>query len=151
MAESDISPADRKPVVLFLCVGNSARSQMAEAFLKRYAGGRFEVYSAGMRPRPVHPLAVRVMAEAGIDISGQQPKALRQYLGWQTVHLAITVCAAAEEDCPTNWPGALSRLSWPFPDPAAAEGTEEERLETFRAVRDQVETKIKTWLSTPAG
>jgi arsenate reductase len=136
----------RKPAVLFLCVANSARSQMAEALLRKYAGDYFEVFSAGLRPREIHPLTIRVMAENGLDLSGQQPKGVRQFLGRLTVQVAITVCAAVEEDCPTHWLGARTRLSWPFPDPAAATGTEEERLAAFRAVRDQLDVKIRTWL-----
>jgi arsenate reductase len=137
----------RKPVVLFLCVGNSARSQMAEAFLRKHAGQYFEVHSAGLRPREIHPLTVRVMSEAGIDISGQQSKPVSQFLGRLTVHVAISVCAAAEDDCPTQWPWAFARLSWPFPDPVACAGTEEERLAAFRTVRDQVDQKIRDWLA----
>ena len=140
------APEARKPVVLFLCVGNSARSQMAEAILRQYAGDRFEIHSAGLRPRDIHPLTARVLAEAGLDISGQQSKGLRQFLGKLTVHVVITVCAAEEEDCPTLWPGARARLAWPFPDPAAATGTAEERLAAFRAVRDQVDARIRDWL-----
>lgn len=135
------------PVVLFLCTGNSARSQMAEAFLKKYAGDRFEVHSAGMVARGIHPLTTCVMQEVGIDISGQSSKPLRPLLGTLAVRVAITLCAPAEEDCPTLWPGALLRLSWPFENPAAADGTDEEKLLRFRAVRDSVDERIKRWLS----
>jgi arsenate reductase len=139
-----------KPAVLFLCTGNSARSQMAEAFLSRYAADHFAAYSAGTEARGIHPLAVRVMGEAGIDISGQHSKALRQFLGRLSVRVAVTVCQAVEPKCPTHWPGALTHLSWPFEDPAAGGGAEEEQLARFRAVRDQIDGRIKGWL-TEAG
>jgi arsenate reductase len=150
-AAIDQVSAPRKPVVLFLCTRNSARSQMAEALLKRYAGDQFEVYSAGLNPKGVHPLATKVMSEAGIDISGYQSKGLRQFLGNLPVSVAITVCASVEEDCPTHWPGAHSRLLWPFDDPVAFPGTEEERLAKFRVVRDQVDQQIKHWLRETCG
>lgn len=136
----------RKTVILFLCTGNSARSQMAEGFLKRYAGDLLDVYSAGLRPRGIHPLTIEVMREVGIDISGQHSKALLQFLGKLPVRVAITVCAPNEENCPTNWPGPTAKLSWPFQDPVACEGSEGERLAKFRSVRDQVDQKIKNWL-----
>jgi len=141
------APQVVKPAVLFLCTGNSARSQMAEAYLRKYAGDRFEAYSAGMVPRGIHPLTVRVMAEAGIDLSGHESKPLRQFLGTLAVRVAITVCAREEEDCPFLWPGALARLSWPFEDPADCQGSEVERLAKFRAVRDQIEARIRGWLT----
>lgn len=138
---------DRKPVVLFLCTGNSARSQMAEAFLKKYAGDRLEVYSAGMVPKGIHPLTARVMTEIGLDISGQQSKGLRQFLGRLPVHYAIIVCRNVEPGCPTLWAGALNRLEWPFDDPAADGENDEARLHRFRAVRDQIEEQVKHWLA----
>jgi arsenate reductase len=145
MADGDA----RRPVVLFLCTGNSARSQMAEAFLKALAGHRFEVLSAGLEPTEVHPLTVRVMREAGIDITGQYAKGLGQFLGRVAVNVAVFVCARAEERCPTVWPWALGRLSWPFDDPAACAGTDDARLEMFRRVRDQIRAKIVAWLNEP--
>jgi arsenate reductase len=148
---SQLGMTTRKRVVLFLCTGNSARSQMAEAFLKKYAGDRFEIHSAGMEPRGIHPLTTRVMSEVGIDISGQQSKGLRQFLGRLTVHLAIIVCQNVEKNCPTLWPGALARMEWPFEDPAACEGSEEERLRKFRSVREQIEARIKRWLVETPG
>jgi len=132
--------------VLFLCVHNSARSQMAEALLKREAGGLLEVFSAGLEPREVHPLAVRVMGEVGVDIGCQRSKSVREFLGWRRVHIAIFVCRVAEPMCPTVWPGAVTSLLWPFKDPAACEGSEEERLAAFRAVRDQIYRNVRNWL-----
>jgi arsenate reductase len=143
---ADDTTPDRKKVVLFLCTHNSARSQMAEAFLREYAGDRFEALSAGLEPTEVHPLAVRVMREVGIDIAGSPSKSVLEYLGRRTVHVAVFLCPAAEEACPTNWPWALGRLSWPFNDPAATGGTEEERLRAFREVRDKIERRIRDWL-----
>ena len=133
-----------RPKVLFLCTHNSARSQMAEAFLRKYAGDRFEVYSAGLEPAAIHPYTKQVLEEIGINMSGHYAKGLDQWLG--TVHFAylITVCAKADQLCPI-FPGMGERLSWPFADPASFEGTEEEKLNKFREVRDEIEQHIKDW------
>ncbi|MFO7638627.1 MAG: arsenate reductase ArsC [bacterium] len=137
---------DEKPTVLFLCTANTCRSQMAEGFLRHHAGDRYEAASAGTEPgEEVHPLAVRVMAEKGIDISGSRPKGFRQFLGRGRIPYAITVCDNAAESCPSVWPGLGERLHWPLPDPAAAEGSEEERLAAFRRVRDELESLILAW------
>ncbi len=135
-----------KPAVLFVCTHNAARSQMAEALLRNRAGDYFDAYSAGSDPTQIHPLTIRVMQEVGIDVSGQQAKPLRHYLGKLAINYAIFVCQNAEERCPTLWPSALVRLSWPFADPTAAVGSEEERLAGFRAVRDQIDARIAAWL-----
>ena len=135
-----------KPKVLFLCTHNSARSQMAEAFLRKYAGDLFDVYSAGLEPAEIHPYTKQVMGELGIDLSGHTAKGLQQYLG--EVHFAylITVCSKADQLCPI-FPGMGQRLSWPFEDPAALEGSPEQKLEKFRQVRDQIEQRIQQWLT----
>ncbi len=134
-----------KTKVIFLCTGNRARSQMAEAFLRKYAGDQFEVYSAGFDPEPIHPYTIQVMRELGYDLSGQYSKDLAQYLGNERFGIVITLCKKAEENCPT-FPGVSSRLFWPMEDPAAFQGTEEEKLAKFREVRDQINEKIKEWL-----
>lgn len=137
-----------KPAVLFLCTNNAVRSQMAEALLKRKAADHFDAYSAGTEPKEnIHPLTLRVMSEVGIDLTGQRPKALSEYLGRLPVRVAISVCPRAEDKCPTLWPGALARLEWPFEDPAACEGDEDVRIAKFRTVRDQIDEKITTWLT----
>jgi arsenate reductase len=118
---------------------------MAEAFLRKYAGEHFEVYSAGFDPQPINPLTVKVMNEIGLDLSSQYSKNLNQFLGKTHFGIVITVCAHAEEVCPTI-PGVSTRLYWPFEDPAKYHGTEAEKLAKFREVRDQIERKIKTWL-----
>lgn len=136
--------------VLFLCTGNSCRSQMAEGLLRHLAEGRFDACSAGLAPRDhVHPLAVQVMAEIGIDISGQQPKSVKIYLGKATISCIITVCTRAEEACPHIWPGIAekNRLYWPFDDPAKALGTLEEKRQAFRQVRDRLQQHISDWLN----
>jgi arsenate reductase len=135
-----------KSKVLFLCTANSARSQMAEALLRRHAGDRYEPLSAGMEPTTVHSLAIRAMSEIGIDISGQRSKSVKEYLGRVALGHVIFVCARAEKNCPYLYP-PLAPESWPFEDPAAGQGTEEECLEKFRHVRDQIEARIKTWLA----
>ncbi len=136
--------------VLFLCTGNSARSQMAEAFLRKYGGEQFEAFSAGLEPRAIHPLTIQVMQEIGIDISGQTSKGIEVYLGKTFFHYLITVCDQAEKNCPTNWLGVNQRLHWSFEDPAAFEGTDEEKLAKFRAIRDQIESRIKEWVAEQA-
>ena len=132
--------------VLFLCTGNSARSQMAEALLRHYAGDRFEAYSAGLEPKGVHPLTVRVMEEAGIPLTGQSSKDVREYMGKLHFGYLITVCANAEEKCPTTFPGVSQRMHWAFDDPAAL-GTDEDKLAKFRKVRDQIDRRIREWLA----
>lgn len=135
-----------KPIVLILCTGNSCRSQMAEAFLCRSAGDRYEVLSAGTEPADaVHPLAVRVMGELGIDISQQKPKHLRDFLGHAAVRHLLIVCDKANGSCPRIWPGTLSRTYLPFDDPAAFEGTPEETLMEFRRVRDLIGEAMADW------
>lgn len=127
--------------MLFLCTHNSARSQMAEGLLRHLTGDRFESYSAGTEATHVRPQALRVMGELGIDISGQESKTLDRYLG-EPFDYVITVCDDAKEACPF-FPGAAQRLHWSLPDPAAAEGTEDERLEVFRSVRDRLRQHIE--------
>jgi len=142
-----------KPMILVLCTGNSARSQMAESFLRKYQGESFEVASAGTEPKPqVHPLAVRVMDEIGIDISNQRPKDLKAYLGRAPVRHILIVCDRANQSCPRVWPGAFTRTFMPFDDPAAATGTEAEKLAVFRRVRDEISQAMRTWVpETPRG
>jgi arsenate reductase len=132
--------------VLFLCTGNSARSQMAEAFLRHYAPEEFKAFSAGLEPKGMNPLTVKVMEERGISLDGQYSKSLREYLGRGLFAYLITVCADAEEKCPSVWPGVQYRLHWKFDDPAAATGTEEQRLAKFREVRDLIDTRIQQFV-----
>ena len=130
--------------VLFLCTHNSARSQMAEGFLRALAGDRFEAGSAGTEKTSVNPLAIRAMAEVGIDLGGHTSKLYADVAsaGWDYL---ITVCDDANERCP--WvPGPVQRLHWSFPDPSRATGTEEERLGVFRRVRDQIRERLTDWL-----
>ena len=135
--------------VLFLCTGNSARSQMAEAFLHKYGGEQFEAYSAGLEPKGMNPFTVQVMQEVGLDVSGQQSKGVVTYLGKVLFQYLITVCDDAEKNCPSTWPGISKREHWSFEDPAAVTGTDEEKLAKFRQVRDQIEKRIKAWIATP--
>jgi arsenate reductase len=130
-----------KPRVLFLCIHNSARSQMAEGMLRNLAEGRFEVMSAGTEATRLRPLAIRAMEELGIDISGQESKTLERYLG-EPFDYVITVCDKANEACPF-FPGAKNRLHWSFEDPSQAEGSEDERLAVFRKVRDDLRERIE--------
>jgi len=134
--------------VLFLCTHNSARSQMAEGLLRRLAGDRFEVASAGTEARGVNPLAVRAMADIGVDLRGHTSKTLDRFLGerWDYV---ITVCDNANESCPV-FPGPVTRLHWSFDDPSAASGGDEQRLLVFRRVRDEIRARIEAWLAQQA-
>jgi arsenate reductase len=135
-----------KAKVLFLCTGNSARSQMAEGFLRHYADDSFEAYSAGLEPKGMNPLTVKVMQEIGIDVSGQRSKHVREYLGYVNFAYLIIVCGDAEEKCPTVFVGVSQRMFWPFDDPAKAEGGEEEKLAEFRRVREQIGERMREWL-----
>ena len=135
----------RKPRVLFLCSGNSARSQMAEAFLRKHGGDRFEAHSAGLEPKGIHPCTYKVMSEVGLDLVDHRSKGLDEYLAKVDVKHLITVCARAEANCPI-YPGVAVREYWSFEDPSAFEGTEEEKLNKFREIRNQIEARVKAWL-----
>ena len=138
----------KKTRVLFLCTHNSARSQMAEGLLRHLAGDRFEVYSAGTEATFVRPEAISVMAELGVDISGQESETLDRYLDEPFDHV-VTVCNDANEACPV-FPGAKNRLHWSFRDPSRATGAEEERLGVFREVRDEILARVEKEL-VPVG
>ena len=132
--------------VLFLCTGNSARSQMAEGLLNHMSHGEWKVQSAGIFPSYVHPLAIRAMGEIGIDISQQTSKPVDQFTN-EKFDYVITLCDYAAQVCP-NFPGQGKRLHWPFEDPAAAIGTLEERLAVFRRVRDEIKTKMEEFIKS---
>lgn len=132
--------AASKPKVLFLCTGNSARSQMAEGYLRHVAGTEFEPLSAGLDPKGLHPLAVEVMQEIGIDISKQHSKDVRAFLG-QAIPYVITVCDNARQRCPI-FPLTYKFLHWSLDDPAGVQGSHAERLAAFRRVRDQIRERI---------
>ncbi len=134
-----------KDKVLFLCTGNSCRSQMAEAFLRQTAGDRFEVFSAGLEPTVIHPLTFKVMQEAGFDLTGQRAKSVDEYLGKVKFQYLITVCDDADRNCPTVWPGVVSRMHWSFEDPAKFVGSVEEKLLKFREIRDQIHRRVLDW------
>jgi len=149
-----------KPLILILCTGNSCRSQIAEGILRREVGDLVSVESAGSDPaKRVHPKAIQVMNELGIDISTNRSKHLSEFLD-RRVHTVITVCGNADQACPI-FPGTVARYHWRFEDPAKAQGTEDEVLEAFRRIRDEIakvfgaygagirlgETKISTTLS----
>ena len=133
--------------VLFLCTGNSARSQMAEAFLRRYGGDRFVAYSAGLEPKEIHPLTRQVMDEIGFSLDGQYAKDIAEYMGRKHFGYLITVCAHAEKNCPRVFPGVGQRMHWEFEDPAAFEGAQAAKLLKFREVRDLVRQRVQEWVS----
>jgi arsenate reductase len=138
-----------KKNILVLCAQNSARSQMAEAFLRKHAGDRFIVHSAGLNPAEIHPLTHRVMAERGLPLEGHRAKSVRDFLGKLAVHHLIIVCERTERECPKLFLGALRRHFWPFPDPVSVEGEPEWRLGAFRKVRDDIERRVLEWLRDP--
>lgn len=135
-----------KPQVLFLCTGNSARSQMAEAILKRYAGDTFDVQSAGIDPKGINPYTVRVMEEAGYDLSAHRSKSLREFMGHTLSRYVITVCGHADESCPRGLWSTGEKLHWPIEDPAVFAGDDSATLQRFREIRDEIEQRILTWL-----
>jgi arsenate reductase (thioredoxin) len=130
-----------KPKVLFLCTGNSARSQMAEGYLRQVAGEKYEVLSAGISPKGMNPLAVEAMNEIGIDISRQRSKDVREYLG-TPIQYVVTVCDNAKEHCPI-FPGTFKFLHWGVQDPTAVTGSHDEQLAVFRRVRDELGQHIE--------
>lgn len=136
-----------KKRVLFVCIHNSARSQMAEAFLKKYGGDLFEVESAGLEPGKLNPVVVEGMKDAGIDISQNKTKSVFDfYKQGKLYNYVITVCDESQsERCPI-FPGIAQKLHWGFPDPSAFAGSPEEKLKKTKEVRDQIEAKIKDWL-----
>jgi len=137
----------RKAKVLFLCIGNSARSQMAEAFLRKFGGDQFETYSAGIEPRDIHPYTKRVMEEVGIGLSDHSSKHIKEYMGRINFAYVIILCEEAEKMCPTTFPGITQRLNWSFEDPSAVDESDDKKLKKFREVRDKIEERVKIWLS----
>jgi len=133
-----------KPTILILCTGNSCRSHLAEGFLRAAAGDFLNVVSAGSKPAGyVHPVAIQVMKEIGIDISGHHSKSMNEFLN-QPVETVVTVCGNADQACPV-YPGQLNRHHWGFDDPAHATGTEEEKLKVFRRVRDEIKLVFQAY------
>ncbi len=134
-----------KQKVLFVCTGNSCRSQMAEGLLRHYGKDKFEIFSAGLEPSYVHPLAITAMAESGIDITNQYSKTVNEFLE-QTFSYVITVCDGANERCPI-FPGKYNAINWSIDDPASAEGTENERMKVFRRVRQNILERINHFIA----
>jgi arsenate reductase len=143
-------PMKRK--VLFICVQNSARSQMAEELLKKMAGDTFEIESAGLEPSTINPLTIEVMKEEGVDLSTKGTKDAFEFFkeGRQYDYVIIVCGKAGEEKCPT-YPGARERLHWPFDDPAKAGGSHEEKLQAFREVREGIRKKLESFIDVFAG
>ena len=146
---NDTEPAPTPRRVLFLCVHNSARSQMAEGLLRARAGREFEAHSAGTVATEVQPLAIAAMAEIGTDISGQHSKAVTEYAG-QRFDYAITVCEDATEACP-YFGNAAHHVHWRFDDPATAAGSDDEKLTVYRRVRDEIRAQIDEFVSANGG
>ncbi len=135
--------------VLFLCTQNACRSQMAEAICRHRLGSQVETFSAGTAPAGVNPLAVRVLAEQGIDISGSRSKHIDEFQG-RSFDLVVTLCGGAAESCPV-WPGQGRRIHVPFDDPAAVQGSDEEKIEAFRQVRDKMAENLVPLVSRELG
>jgi len=140
-----------KAKVLFLCTGNSALSQMAEAFLKKHGGDRYDAYRAGTEPKGINPCTERVMREVGVSLSSQYSKHVKEYMGKMHFAYVITLCDEAEKSCPAIFPGMGQRLHWSFEDPATFVGSDNEKLVRFREVRDRIEQRIKEWLMEQRG
>ena len=137
-----------KPKVLFLCTGNSARSQMAEGLLRALAGGYFEVFSAGTEPKgSILPEVQEVLREVGIDTGLQWSKSVMEYMGRVNFGYVITVCSDAEKNCPAVFLNMGTHEHWPFDDPAKFTGDDETRLAAARRVRDQIEERLRLWLT----
>lgn len=132
--------------VLFLCSGNSARSQMAEALLRSMAGERFEARSAGMRAKGIHPLTHRVLNEIGVDTSDLTSKPVREFMGKLSIQVAIILCEKARQECPSIYPFARRTLYWPFDDPADEALPADRQLDRFRDVRDAIRTRLQEWI-----
>jgi len=135
--------------ILFICTRNSSRSQMAEALVNHDLAGKFEAFSAGTDPSFVHPLAIAVMKELGIDISKKRSKGMDEFSG-QRFDYVITLCSRADETCPVFW-GGTQKIHLGFPDPTECTGTDTEKLATFRKVRDQIREQIVGFLVDPEG
>ena len=134
-----------KQKILFVCKGNSCRSQMAEGLLRHYGKDKFEIFSAGLEPSYVHPLTIKAMTESGIDITNQYSKTVNEFLG-QNFSYVITVCDGAKELCPV-FPGKYNAIHWSIEDPASAEGTENERMKVFRRIRQDILERINHFIS----
>jgi arsenate reductase len=139
-----MSSPSGKERVLILCTGNSCRSQLAEALWRDEAGGRYEVASAGTAPKPIHPLTARVLQELSISLEGHRSKHVNEFIGLR-FDLVVTVCDQARETCPT-FPGAAKTLHWPFDDPAAAVGKQDDVLAVFRRVRDEIRRTVRDYI-----
>ncbi len=136
----------RKRNALFLCIGNSCRSQIAEALLRARHGDRFAAYSAGLDPNGVHPMTVQVLEEIGIDASQLRSKSVKEYLGRLWVHYLVIVCQEGADQCPRIFPGMVKRITWQFDDPPAFQGPEKEKLQKFRDVRDAIAAAVESWV-----
>ena len=134
--------------ILFLCTGNSCRSQMAEGFAKKMLLKEMKIFSAGLEPKGIHPVAIKVMQEVGIDISHQKSKNISE-IPLYKINIVITLCGDAAENCPI-FPGKVERIHWEIEDPAKAQGSEEEVVKVFRRVRDKIKSYIenKKWFDS---
>ena len=141
-----VNENSKKHAVLFLCTANAARSQIAEGLLRKRAGAHFDVHSAGLKPEAIHPFALRVLDEIGVETVELFPKQVKTFLGKLNVRHAIVLCEHVQSNCPRVFPFAIQQHYWPIEDPRAFSGTESEVFEKFREVRDQIDQKIVTWL-----
>lgn len=139
--------AAKKPKVLFLCTGNSARSQMAEGLLRHLGGAYYDVYSAGLEPKGINPFAVRAMDEIGIDIREQASTDVMEYLGQIEFPYLITLCDHAEANCPRSFLSLGEHEHWGLEDPAALDGRDEEKLAKFVEIRDEIDRRLREWLA----
>jgi len=136
-----------RPNVLFLGVANACRSQMAEALLRLHATTRFQAYSAGLHPKAIHPLTHQVMRELNIDTTRQRSKPITEFLGRMSIRHTVMICTWNDTDCPRVYPFALDVTRWFFDDPTAFVGSEHERIQMFRRVRDEINERVQHWLN----
>ncbi len=137
---------EKKKRVLFYCKHNSCRSQIAEAYLRHFTDGKYDIYSAGLNPEPIHPMVKSVLLEDGISLEGQSPKGIDLYLGKEPFNNIIIVCQEGEAECPKLYPFAMKTERWALSDPAEVTGDKNEILAAFRHTRDQIKNKIQIWL-----
>jgi len=135
-----------KKKVLFIGMGNSARSQMAEAFMRRYAGSSIEAFSAGLEPKPIDPMTIKSMKEIGVDVGSHYSKSISIYKDYTDFSYVITVCGTSEKFCPSFFPGKATGLHWELGDLDDVQGTQEERIRKFREIRDQIQNNVLAWL-----
>ena len=144
--KTETDEESERSIVLFLCTRNSARSQMAEAWLRKLGGDHFVAASAGLEPSRIHPMTIEVMEEVGVSMEGHRSKPISEFLGRVAVRHIFVVCESAEKNCPRIWPFGGELKLWPFDDPATQDGNEFMQITKFREIRDLIQQRILAWI-----